>query len=200
MDLSGAGLRRAAVWPQLSAAGYLPHALHGAAALWQEKNCYVDLWIELLCALRLDPHALWPCTVALDFEGDQWTFFKPPHGELRALYGIDVQELTIWRPLSEHAIEHLSAGRMLAASQRDQRLKFEILVPVISAERPTAICSFNWHQEHFSGKFGIRRHDGATAHTACLGFGLERVALALIKTHGFEPADWPAEVRARLWT
>ncbi|HWH85061.1 MAG TPA: amino acid--[acyl-carrier-protein] ligase [Burkholderiaceae bacterium] len=91
------------------------------------------------------------------------------------------------------------AGKIMAASQRDQRLKFEILVPVISAERPTAICSFNWHQDHFSGTFGIRSHDGALASTACLGFGLERVTLALLRTHGVDPARWPAEVRAQLW-
>lgn len=90
-------------------------------------------------------------------------------------------------------------GKMMATSQREQRLKFEIMVPVISVEKPTAICSFNWHQEHFTGKFGIRRDDGSVAHTACLGFGLERVTLALIKTHGFDPKAWPAEVRARLW-
>jgi seryl-tRNA synthetase len=92
------------------------------------------------------------------------------------------------------------SGRMMAASQRDQRLKFEIVVPVISAEKPTAICSFNWHQEHFTSTFGIHGRDGATAHTACLGFGLERVTLALIKTHGFDPARWPAEARAQLWS
>ncbi len=91
------------------------------------------------------------------------------------------------------------AGKIMAASQRDQRLKFEILVPVISAERPTAICSFNWHQDHFSSTFGIRSADGAVASTACLGFGLERVTLALLKTHGLDPLRWPAEVRARLW-
>jgi len=90
-------------------------------------------------------------------------------------------------------------GKIMAASQRDQKLKFEILVPVISATAPTAICSFNWHQDHFSSVFKIRSSDGETASTACLGFGLERVTLALFKTHGFEPARWPAEVRARLW-
>ena len=90
-------------------------------------------------------------------------------------------------------------GKMMAAQQVEQRLKFEILVPVISSENPTAVCSFNWHQEHFSGKFGIRTSEGATAHTACLGFGLERVALALVNTHGFDPAAWPAEVRKQLW-
>lgn len=91
------------------------------------------------------------------------------------------------------------AGKMMSANQVDQRLKFEILVPVISLEKPTAICSFNWHQDHFSSVFGIRTADGAVAHTACLGFGLERVALALIKTHGFDPATWPGAVRAQLW-
>jgi seryl-tRNA synthetase len=90
-------------------------------------------------------------------------------------------------------------GKMMAAQQVDQRLKFEILVPVISKEKPTAVCSFNWHQDHFSSVFGIRNADSSVAHTACLGFGLERVTLALLKTHGFDPADWPAEVRAQLW-
>ncbi len=91
------------------------------------------------------------------------------------------------------------AGKMMAASQRDQRLKFEILCPVISEENPTAICSFNWHQDHFSGTFGIRDADGEIASTACLGFGLERVTLALIKHHGFDLAAWPASVRKLLW-
>jgi seryl-tRNA synthetase len=90
-------------------------------------------------------------------------------------------------------------GKMMAASQRDQRLKFEILCPVISETAPTAICSFNWHQDHFSGTWGIRNADGSTASTACLGFGLERVTLALIKHHGFDPQAWPQAVREQLW-
>ena len=90
-------------------------------------------------------------------------------------------------------------GRMMAETQKEQRLKFEVLVPVISAENPTAVCSFNFHQQHFGQTFDIRTADGATASTACLGFGLERVVMALFRTHGFEPARWPQEVRARLW-
>jgi hypothetical protein len=54
-----------------------------------------------------------PFVVSMDFEGDQWTFFKPPLTDLRTLYGIDVQELTVWKPLIEHAVEHLSAGKLL---------------------------------------------------------------------------------------
>jgi seryl-tRNA synthetase len=90
-------------------------------------------------------------------------------------------------------------GRMLAANQREQKLKFEVVVPVISEEKPTAVCSFNYHQEHFGKLFDIKTHDGQTAHTACLGFGLERIVMALFKTHGLEPNAWPAEVRRSLW-
>ena len=89
-------------------------------------------------------------------------------------------------------------GKMMAANQVEQKLKFEILVPVISAEQPTAICSFNWHQDHFASKFGIRNADHSMASTACLGFGLERVTLALLKTHGYDTARWPAGVREQL--
>lgn len=98
----------------LSATGFKPHALHSDERVWVQKNCYADLWIELLHALRLEPAALMPFTLAVDFEGDHWTFFKPPLDDLRTLYGIDVQELNVWRPLIEHAIEHLSAGRLIA--------------------------------------------------------------------------------------
>ena len=90
-------------------------------------------------------------------------------------------------------------GKMMAATQREQKLKFEVLVPVISAESPTAVCSFNFHQEHFGHTFDIRTPDGNIANTACLGFGLERIVMALFKTHGFEPERWPDDVRKRLW-
>jgi seryl-tRNA synthetase len=90
-------------------------------------------------------------------------------------------------------------GRMLAASQREQQLKFEVAVPVISDDQPTALCSFNWHQEHFGRLFDIKTHDGAVANTACLGFGMERVCMALFRHHGFDPKTWPASVREKLW-
>jgi seryl-tRNA synthetase len=90
-------------------------------------------------------------------------------------------------------------GKFLAQAQKAQKLKFEVLVPVISRENPTAVCSFNCHQDHFSSTFGIHTADGEVANTACLGFGLERVVMALFKTHGFVPADWPPEIRAILW-
>ncbi len=105
---------RQLVFPGLDPQHYRRHPLHGEEAAWAEKNCYGDLWIELLHALRLEPLASLPYTLAVDFEGDQWTFFKPPLDELRDLYGIDVQEMTVWRPLLEHAVEHLGAGKLIS--------------------------------------------------------------------------------------
>jgi seryl-tRNA synthetase len=90
-------------------------------------------------------------------------------------------------------------GKMMAANQREQKLKFEVLVPVISAQEPTAVCSFNFHQEHFGSTFEIRTPDGKIANTACLGFGLERIVMALFKTHGFQVDAWPDAVRQQLW-
>jgi seryl-tRNA synthetase len=90
------------------------------------------------------------------------------------------------------------AGRMMANNQRDQRLKFELLVPIESAEKPTACLSFNYHQDHFGKTWDIRFADGEIAHTACVGFGMERVALALFKHHGLAVAAWPAALRAAL--
>lgn len=90
-------------------------------------------------------------------------------------------------------------GKMRAISQRDQKLKFEILAPVISDTQPTAIASFNYHQDHFASAFGIFLPDGNIAHTACMGFGMERVTLALFKTHGYDPGHWPVSVRQLLW-
>jgi Domain of unknown function (DUF1839) len=79
-----------------------------------EKNCYIDIWIELIHAMGFEPLAMMAFTIAIDFQGDQWTFFKPPHEDIRQLYGVDVQELYAWRPLLEHAVEYLPAGKLIS--------------------------------------------------------------------------------------
>lgn len=89
-------------------------------------------------------------------------------------------------------------GRLLASGQRAQRLKFELLVDVVGPE-PTAIASFNHHRDHFAHAFGIKSVDGGEAvHTACLGFGGERIVLALLRRHGLDVRDWPAAVCGKL--
>ena len=90
------------------------------------------------------------------------------------------------------------SGRMLAASQRAQELKFEVRIPIASPE-PTAVASFNYHQEHFAQSFGIELADGGVAHSACLGFGLERITLGLLRRHGLDPRRWSGAVRDELW-
>lgn len=90
------------------------------------------------------------------------------------------------------------AGRVMASSQRDLGLKFELLVPVNSEENPTACLSFNYHQDHFGTTWGIANAKGETAHTACVGFGMERVAIALFKHHGLDAKAWPAGVKDAL--
>jgi seryl-tRNA synthetase len=89
-------------------------------------------------------------------------------------------------------------GRMLAANQRAQDLKLELLVQITGPE-PTAMASFNHHLDHFGQTFGIELADGRVAHTACLGFGHERIVLALLHAHGLDPDAWPAPVRGELW-
>ena len=88
-------------------------------------------------------------------------------------------------------------GRLLAANQRAEDLKLELLVDIAGPE-PTACASFNHHRDHFASTFGITLADGADAHTACLGFGHERIVLALLARHGLDPDTWPPEIAARL--
>jgi seryl-tRNA synthetase len=120
-----------------------------------------------------------------------------------------------WKTWRERAVELLSglglavemdvandpffgrSGRVLAASQREQALKFELTAQIAGPE-PTALASFNYHRDHFASVFGISLSDGSVAHTACLGFGLERITLALFRTHGMDMREWPEDVRARL--
>ena len=89
-------------------------------------------------------------------------------------------------------------GKMMAATQKEQVLKFELVHAVATDEKPTAIASCNYHLDHFGHAFEIHAADGSAAHTACVGFGLERIALALFMKHGFDPDLWPADVKSVL--
>ena len=90
-------------------------------------------------------------------------------------------------------------GRMLAANQREQALKFELLIPITSEESPTACLSFNYHKDKFALNWKLQQANDELAHTACVGFGMERMALALLKHHGLSLSQWPSAVRAKLW-
>jgi len=89
-------------------------------------------------------------------------------------------------------------GQMKAVSQKQQSLKFELLVPLRSEEQPTACMSFNYHRDHFGTTWDIRDANGAPAHTGCVAFGMDRLAVAMFHTHGTELANWPVAVRELL--
>lgn len=89
------------------------------------------------------------------------------------------------------------AGRLLAASQSAEELKWELVIPIAGPE-PTACASFNYHLDRFGETWGLRLADGTAAHTACVGFGQERVVAALLRAHGLDPDSWPPEIRGRL--
>lgn len=86
------------------------------------------------------------------------------------------------------------AGRLLATSQREAQLKFELVAPIVE---DGAIASANCHEDHFGVAFQLAQEDGSPVHTACIGFGLERIALALLRQHG-RPQDWSRSLRSTL--
>lgn len=95
----------------LDPSSYRRHAIHGEERTWTQTNCYTDLVVELVHGLGHDPVAMLPFTLAIDFEGDQWTFFKPSHADILALYGLDIQELAMWKDPIQHVEEQVGAGR-----------------------------------------------------------------------------------------
>jgi seryl-tRNA synthetase len=88
-------------------------------------------------------------------------------------------------------------GRLLAANQSAEELKWELVVPIAGPE-PTACASFNYHIDRFAHTWGLEIAGGAAAHTACVGFGQERITSALLRTHGLRLEDWPPAVIERL--
>jgi hypothetical protein len=132
----------------LDATRYTRHSVHGESCVWLEKNCYVDVWLEVVHAAGFDPTAVLAFTLATDFDGDQWTFFKPPHEDLTLLYGFGIQELNVYRPILQHALFHVGEGRLVfteadafylpdtsGTDYRTQHTKSTIVIETIDVER-----------------------------------------------------------------
>jgi seryl-tRNA synthetase len=90
------------------------------------------------------------------------------------------------------------AGKLMAINQVEQALKFELLIPVRSAQQPTACMSFNYHQNHFGKTWDLKAASGEVAHTGCVAFGIDRLTLALFAAHGLDLRKWPASAREAL--
>jgi seryl-tRNA synthetase len=89
-------------------------------------------------------------------------------------------------------------GQIMAVSQLQQSLKFELLVPYHAAAKPTACMSFNYHREHFGQVWGLQDTRNEIVHTGCVAFGMDRLAVALFANHGVDVARWPASARRAL--
>lgn len=163
----------------LDLASYQPSALHRADRVFRETNCYIDVWIELLHAAGIDPVSAMAFACAIDFEGDQWTFSKPQAEDLERLYGIDVHEMQLYRPLLDHLDEQLRAGRTMiievdsfylpdttGTAYRAQHVKSSIAIEALDAgsERLRYFHGTGCYQlsgEDFRGVFRLGREFSA---------------------------------------
>ena len=128
-------------------ASYRPHPVHAEERTYHETNCYTDLLIELLHAHGDEPLAALGSNVRIDFEGDQWTFFKPSPSDIETLFGVDIHEMQPYRPLPLQIAELLGEGRTLtvevdawhlpdtlATSYRTEHVKTSIAPEAIDLE------------------------------------------------------------------
>jgi hypothetical protein len=126
---------------------YTPHAVHRSGRTYVETNCYADVIIEMVHSRGLEPLAMLGINVRMDFEGDQWTFFKPAPGDMERLYGIDIHEMQPYRPLPDQIAEQLAAGRTIiveldswwlpdtsATAYRSEHVKTSVAVDAIDRD------------------------------------------------------------------
>jgi seryl-tRNA synthetase len=88
-------------------------------------------------------------------------------------------------------------GQVMAISQLQQSLKFELLAALPDNDQ-TACMSFNSHRDHFGQIWGLTTSDGGIAHTGCVAFGMDRLAIGLFWAHGVRMSKWPDTVRQTL--
>ncbi len=94
-------------------ATYQPHAIHGADRTYIETNCFTDIISELLHARGDEPVASFGSFVRMDFENDQWTFFKPLAVDMELLYGLDIHEIQPYRSIPHQVAEQIALGRTM---------------------------------------------------------------------------------------
>jgi Domain of unknown function (DUF1839) len=152
---------------------YEPHPLHAPDRTYLETNCYTDILIEFVHALGSEPLAMMSCALPVDFEGDQWTFFKPRPEDVERLYGIDIHEMQPYRPLPEQIAGQIDSGRTIvveldsfympdtaATSYRSEHVKSSVVAEAIDlgAERLRYFHGAGYHQlegEDYRGIFRI---------------------------------------------
>ena len=90
--VAGRGHARRCGWTHERAVDLRAAAARSRDCDWPITNCYVDAWM-LISAPGARSAGRARVTVAQDYEGDQFTFFKYLHEDLEHLYGVVVGEL-----------------------------------------------------------------------------------------------------------
>jgi hypothetical protein len=147
-------------------ASYAPHLLHDSGRTYRESNCYTDIIIELLHACGYEPLAAFGHLVRMDFEGDQWSFFKPPPEDLELLFGIDIHEMQPYRPLPVQMAEQIELGRTMiveldswylpdtaTTSYRSEHVKTSVAADAIDVDGETL------RYFHSAGLYELRGED-----------------------------------------
>lgn len=91
----------------------------------------------------------------------------------------------------------LGEARGRAILQRLAKLKSEFRYTMQSGS-PIALGSTNSHRDFFGKRMKIVLQDGSKAHTGCVAFGLERLALAFLDRYGSDAAAWPPRIARRI--
>jgi seryl-tRNA synthetase len=87
-----------------------------------------------------------------------------------------------------------AVGRGRELIQRLKSLKHELQADAGEAGE-IAVASVNLHESFFGSRFGITLNGGTVAHSACVAFGIERLAAALVAQRGEKAAaELTAEV------
>lgn len=197
---------------------YVPHLIHQPGRDYPETNCYTDTLVELLHARGHEPLAMLGHLVRTDFEGDQFTFFKPPQGDLERLYGVDVHEMQPVGALPDQMAEQVAHGRSVTAEldsfflpdtaatdYRRAHVKTTIAVDAIDRDAEWLRYFHNQGRHELSGEDyrGVFRLDGASEDVLPPYLELVRfdgpaaadqraVALDLLRHHlRYRPSDNP---------
>lgn len=82
-----------------------------------------------------------------------------------------------------------------AVQQHRLAMKYEYRAVLPSTGGTIAVLSSNLHSATFGKSFDMRIGT-MRANSGCIGFGLERLGLALVEQHGLDPGAWPEGLRA----